>query len=136
MAPGDRHPAVPWSSQARGFYTGLYTRDMRDNPDRWLPSGETKTGQSVGRVGKRFRAQDAEALRDGRELRAAGCAQTLGTKKGGYTAVEVALAWLLHKPFPVVPVVGPRTPAEFASCLKAATLPLTQDELRWLNLEH
>ena len=59
----------------------------------------------------------------------------LGEKKGGYTAVEVALAWLLHKPFPIVPIVGPRTPAELASCVKATSLSLTESEIKWLNLD-
>lgn len=129
-------PLVPWSSQARGFYTGLYTRGMRDNPDRWLPSGETVRRDNPWGVSENAFAHKMLKLYGTDEnFERLARAQTLGTKKGGYTAVEVALAWLLHKPFPVVPVVGPRTPAELASCMKAAALPLTQDELRWLNLE-
>jgi aryl-alcohol dehydrogenase-like predicted oxidoreductase len=49
-------------------------------------------------------------------------AKKLGEKKGGYTAVEVALAWLLHKPFPIVPIVGPHNQEELASCVKATSL--------------
>ena len=47
----------------------------------------------------------------------------------------VALAWLLHKPFPLIPVVGPRTVAELRSCVEATTIHLTADQRAWLNLE-
>ena len=33
-------------------------------------------------------------------------AKPLSEEKGGYTAVEIALAWLLYKPFPLIPVLG------------------------------
>ena len=56
-----------------------------------------------------------------------------GARKGGFTAIEVALSWLLHKPFPIVPIVGPRTTDELASCSQAVTLELSADETRWLE---
>jgi len=59
----------------------------------------------------------------------------LGEQKGGYTAVEIALAWVLHKPFPIVPIVGPHTKEEVASCVKALSLSLAESEIRWLDLE-
>ncbi len=129
-------PLVPWSSQARGFYTGIYTRAMRDNPERFLPADETVRQVNAWGVSENAFARRMLTLYGTDEnLERLARAQTLGAEKGGYTAVEVALAWLLHKPFPLVPVVGPRTPVELASCLKAASLVLTETELRWLNLE-
>ncbi|MHB9033601.1 MAG: aldo/keto reductase, partial [Anaerolineae bacterium] len=59
-------------------------------------------------------------------------AQVLGRDKGGYSATEVALAWLLHKPYPLFPVIGPRSPEELQSCLRAASLALTPEECAWL----
>ena len=52
----------------------------------------------------------------------------------GYTAVEVALAWLRHKPFPLVPIVGPATLKELVSCVKAISLALTDEEIKWLTV--
>ncbi len=62
-------------------------------------------------------------------------AKKLGETKGGYTAVEVALAWLLHKPFSIVPIVGAHNQEELTSCIKATSLQLTESEIKWLNLE-
>ncbi len=107
-------PLIPWSSQARGFFTGRYTPEMSAD------DGFTKRMIKVY-----FTDENFERLSRAKEL---------GEKKG-YTAVEVALAWLLHKPFPIVPIVGPHTQDELASCVKATTLSLTESEMRWLNLE-
>jgi aryl-alcohol dehydrogenase-like predicted oxidoreductase len=35
---------------------------------------------------------------------------------------------------PIVPVIGPRTPAEVRSCMAAAAVDLTDDECNWLDL--
>ena len=110
-------PLIPWSSQARGFFTGKYSPEMRETS----VDPFTGTMMKVYGIGENF-----ERLARAKDL---------GEKKGGYTAVEVALAWLLHKPFPIVPIVGPHTPAELASCVKATSLSLTESEIKWLNLE-
>lgn len=107
-------PLLPWSSQARGFFTGRYTPEMTAN------DGFTKRMIEVYFTDDNFKRLSR--------------AKELGEKKG-YTAVEVALAWLLHKPFPIVPLVGPHTQEELASCVKATILSLTESECRWLNLE-
>jgi aryl-alcohol dehydrogenase-like predicted oxidoreductase len=62
-------------------------------------------------------------------------AQELGRKKDGCSAVQVALAWLLHKPFPAIPIVGVRTNEDLGSCAAATLLELSESELKWLNLE-
>lgn len=108
-------PLIPWSSQARGFFTGRYTPQMRDNPDL-VTDGFTKQMLKVYGTDENF-------LRLVR-------AKELGEKKGGYTAVEVALAWLLHKPFPIIPIVGPHTREETLSCVKATGLSLTERECK------
>jgi aryl-alcohol dehydrogenase-like predicted oxidoreductase len=112
---------IPWSSQARGFFTGQYIPQMRDDPA--LTSGKGFTSRMLTVYGT---DENFERLRRAREL---------GEQKGGYTAVEVALAWLLHKPFPLVPIVGPHTQEELASCVRALSLSLTVSEIAWLNLE-
>ena len=110
-------PLIPWSSQARGFFTGIYIPNMRDKST----DGFTRRMVEVYCTDENF-----ERLARAKEL---------GEKKGGYTAVEVALSWLLHKPFPIVPIVGPHTKEELASCVNAISLTLTEDEAKWLNLE-
>ncbi|HGJ65785.1 TPA: aldo/keto reductase, partial [bacterium] len=107
-------PLIPWSSQARGFFTGRWTPQMPAN------DGFTKRMIEVYCTDDNFKRLSR--------------AKELGEKKG-YTAVEVALAWLLHKPFPIVPIVGPHTQEELASCVKATTLSLTEAECKWLNLD-
>jgi aryl-alcohol dehydrogenase-like predicted oxidoreductase len=108
-------PLIPWSSQARGFFTGKYAPNMRvESTD-----GFTKRMIEVYCTDENF----------GRLARA----NELGKKKG-YTAVEVALSWLLHKSFSIVPIVGPQTKEELASCVNAISLTLTEDEVKWLNL--
>lgn len=116
-------PLIPWSSQARGFFTGAWTPEMRNDPA--IADPETPTFDS--RMLKVYATDDNfERLRR---------AQDLGVRKGGYTAMEVGLAWLMGKPFPVLPIVGPRSPEELASCLRAVSLTLTEEERRWVNLE-
>ena len=116
-------PLIPWSSQARGFFTGQYTRQMRRDPAFAPPPQEKFTHRMLKVYGS---DENFDRLERARQL---------GAEKGGFSAVEVALAWLLHKPFPLVPVVGPRNPAELASCVRATALSLTQEEIEWLNLE-
>jgi len=106
-------PLVSWSSQARGFFTGQYSADVPDGArgfaKRMLEVYGTEENQ--------------ERLRRAREL---------GEKKGGYSAVQVALSWVLHRPFPVVAIVGPHSREELSSCVEAAAMELTEAEARWL----
>ena len=114
-------PLLPWSSQARGFFTGVVTREMGDEPSIAEPEQPTFTSRML----KVYGTDDNFARLER--------AKTLGERKGGYSAIEVALAWLTHKPFPVIPVVGPRTTDELKSCQRALTLTLPADEIRWLE---
>ena len=49
--------------------------------------------------------------------------------------VSVALAYVLHQPFPVFPLIGPRQIAETVTSFEALDVSLTDRELSWLNLE-
>jgi aryl-alcohol dehydrogenase-like predicted oxidoreductase len=103
-------PLLPWSSQARGFFTGRYTPDIHTDP-------------LVERVF--YCEQNWERLRRAREL---------GKAKDA-TANQIALAFVLHQPFPVFPLIGPRNPQELHDSLGAFHISLTPEEIRWLNLE-
>jgi aryl-alcohol dehydrogenase-like predicted oxidoreductase len=115
-----RVPLIPWSSQARGFFAGACPRPA---PGEERPAEKSFSGrmQTVYGTDANFQRRDRAAA--------------LGQQKGGYSATQVALAYLLHKPFPLAPVVGPRSPSELADCLRATGLVLSPEELAWLNLE-
>jgi len=61
-------------------------------------------------------------------------AHALAAGKGA-TASQVALAWVLHQPFPTYALVGPRSVAELRESVAALDLTLTPAESRWLDLE-
>ena len=112
-------PLFSWSSQARGFFTGRYNPEMREQIGR-IEDGLTRRMIEVFCTDENF-----ERLRR---------ADQLGREKGGCSAVEIALAWVRRQPISIVPVVGPRTPEELASCVRALSVELTEDEIGWLNL--
>lgn len=60
-------------------------------------------------------------------------AEELGGERG-VTANEVALAWVLHQPFPTYAIIGPRSPSELRESLAALEVELTGAEVRWLDL--
>ncbi|MDP4097279.1 aldo/keto reductase [Paenibacillus sp. P96] len=102
-------PLLSWSSQARGFFTGQFTPERRDNED-------------LVRV---FYSEDNwERLRR---------AEQLADQKNAST-IQIALAYVLNQPFPACAVIGARTPAELESCAEGAGIKLTQEELQWLDL--
>ena len=111
-------PLIPWSSQARGFFTGRYTRAMAKEAPTDADAFTQRMLVCYGTEDNFTRIERASEL---------------GQRKGGYTAVEVALSWLLHRPFPIVPIVGTQTTSELVSCTKALTLDLTEDEQKWVD---
>ena len=103
-------PLMPWSSQARGFFAGPFAPDDPRTPE-------------IARV------YDGENNWE-RRRRA-----TEVARRHGCTPTQVALAWVLHQPFPTFPLIGPRAVDELRDCLGALEVRLSPDELRWLNLE-
>ena len=71
---------------------------------------------------------------DERNLERLRRARELGARKG-FSANEVALAWVLHQPFPAYAIIGPRSPAELHESVVGLDVELTREEVRWLNLE-
>lgn len=103
-------PLLSWSSQARGFFTGRFTPEKRDNAD-------------LVRV---FYSDDNwERLRRAEQLAASKDA----------TAIEIALAYVLNQPFPTCALIGARNDKEMKSCHKGAQLKLTVEERDWLDLK-
>ncbi|WP_196260836.1 aldo/keto reductase [Pelagibacterium limicola] len=103
-------PNFAWSSQARGFFTDLAGRDKTANAEL------VRTWYSEENFSRRDRAIEM--------------AQRLGKKP-----IHVALAYCLAQPFPVVPLIGPRTLAELDDSLEALDIALEPADIAWLLQE-
>ena len=103
-------PLFPWSSQAGGLFAGRYSPNDRSNADA---------------VRVYYNDGNWERLRRARELASA----------KGCSANNVALAWVLHQPFPVFPLIGPRSIVEMEESVRALEITLSPGEMAWLNLE-
>ncbi|TDV47923.1 aldo/keto reductase [Actinophytocola oryzae] len=101
-------PLLPWSSQARGFFTGRAHPDDRSDEEL-----------------VRCYYSDANFAR---LARAAELATSLGVP-----TTAVALAYVLHQPFPTFALIGPRTLAETHGSLRALDVTLTPEQVTWLE---
>ncbi|WP_405067969.1 aldo/keto reductase [Kribbella sp. NBC_01510] len=98
----------PWSSQARGFFTGRAKPEDRSDEElvRCFYSDEN------------FRRLDRA-----RELAAA----------KGVEPTAIALAWLLHQPYPVFPLIGPRHISETRTSTPGLSVSLSDEEVAYLT---
>lgn len=101
---------MPWSSQARGFFTG------RARPDDFSDAELVRCWYSEDNFQRLERVQ---AL----------------AKERGVLPIAIALAYVLSQPFPTFPLIGPRQLSETRTSLPALAITLTPEEVRWLNLE-
>jgi len=101
---------LPWSSQARGFFTERSGPEKREDPDF------VRSWYSEANFERKSRAEHL-------------------SEKYGVTPLNIALAWILARPYPVCPLVGPRRLAETRTLLPGLELKLTPEECAWLNLE-
>ncbi len=115
-----RIPLLAWSPQARGFFTGRYL------PDKHRKECQIQDGFEMNMIRVYCSNDNLERLSRAKEL---------GERRGGRSATQIALAWLLQRPFTVLPIIGPRNREELGSCVDALTIGLSEDECRWLNLE-
>lgn len=101
---------VPWSSQARGFFSGRARPDVQDDKE----------------LVRCWYAED--------NFKRLARAEELGKKKG-VSAINIALAYVLAQPFLSFPIVGPANITETRTLLPALDVELTSADLAWLNLE-
>jgi aryl-alcohol dehydrogenase-like predicted oxidoreductase len=102
-----------YSSQAKGFFSGKYSRD-RPGP---ASSGSPNVADGY-----------FSDVNFGRLDRV-----TTLARKLGLTGNEVALAYLFSQRFPVVAIVGPRTTAQIAASCAAADLTLDEADVRYIE---
>jgi predicted dehydrogenase/aryl-alcohol dehydrogenase-like predicted oxidoreductase len=97
-----------WSSQARGFFTDRAGRGKFSDPEL------ARAWYSETNFARRDRAEE------------------LG-KRLGKDPIQVALAYVLRQPWPVIPLIGPRFLAELNHSLGAFDIQLSPEEVRWLE---
>ncbi|TDQ40335.1 aldo/keto reductase [Aureibacillus halotolerans] len=103
-------PIFSWSSQARGFFTGRFTRDNFENEDLVRVFYNDENWERYDR---------AEAL----------------AKDKGLSTIQIALAYVLNQKFPTAAIIGPQNEAEMKSCGEGAGVSLSEEEIQWLNLD-
>jgi aryl-alcohol dehydrogenase-like predicted oxidoreductase len=101
-------PLFAWSSQSRGFF-------IRGSRDYLADEELSRCWYSDDNFERLIRVQE------------------LAHKKKT-EPVHIAAAYVLHQPFPVFALIGPRKPSELASSFKAFDVSLSPDEINWLNL--
>jgi aryl-alcohol dehydrogenase-like predicted oxidoreductase len=101
---------IPWSSQGRG----VFTKPAGEND---LATGELATSW--------FSTDNWRRVERARQLAA----------EKDVLPVNIALAWVLHQPFPTFPIIGPRSVDELTTSLRALEVGLTHQDVAWLNLE-
>jgi predicted dehydrogenase/aryl-alcohol dehydrogenase-like predicted oxidoreductase len=101
-------PNFAWSSQGRGFFTDRAGRDKRDSEEL------VRVWYSERNFARRDRAVEM-------------------AKKLGKSPIHLALAYVLTQPFPVIPLIGPRTLQELDDSLEALDIRLSPEQVRWLE---
>lgn len=102
-------PLLSWSSQARGFFTGRFSPEIRDNADL---------------VRVFYNDDNWERLERAKQLAAS----------KNVTAIQIALAYVLNQPFPTCALIGAQSTEELTSCQEGALLKLSREEMNWLDL--
>ncbi len=103
--------SLSWSSQARGFFL-----PGRAAPDKREDEELTRCWYSDDNFQRLERAKELAA-------------------KHNVSPINIALAYVLCQPFPSFALIGPRKLDELRTSLPGATLTLSSEELRYLNLE-
>jgi predicted dehydrogenase/aryl-alcohol dehydrogenase-like predicted oxidoreductase len=103
-------PLMPWSSQARGFFT------ERSGVNKLQDKDLARCWYSPDNFQRKDRVLEMAAKRN-------------------VSPTAVALAYVLNQPFPTFPLIGPRQLSETASSLEGLDLELSEQDVKWLNLE-
>jgi aryl-alcohol dehydrogenase-like predicted oxidoreductase len=109
-------PVLAWSSLALGFFSGKYGPTSAPRSERLIERWCSRTFLTPDNYLRLERA-------------------TLLAKERGVTAAQIALAYLLHLPFPVVPIVAANTPARVRENMATVDIALSAEEMAWLSLE-
>ena len=103
---------IPFSSQARGFFSGNYQKGM---------TLETPRVKHVANL--YFSDENFKRLDRVNEL----------AKKTGRTPNQIALAWLRSHKFPVIPIAGCRTIEQIKDSCAVGEFTLSEEERNFLT---
>lgn len=104
-------PLLSWSSQARGFFLpGRAAPDKRDDEEL------VRCWYSEDNFARLARANEL-------------------AKKKNVSAINIALAYVLHQPFPTYALIGPRMLSETRTSLPALDVDLSPKDVEWLSLD-
>lgn len=101
--------AIPYSSQANGFFSGRYAKNIE-------PANKTVLRNYYSEV-------NFERLARVEKL----------AMERGLTQAQIALAYLLSQPYPVFPVIGARTLAQLSESVAAGDADLKHEDLAYLE---
>jgi aryl-alcohol dehydrogenase-like predicted oxidoreductase len=103
---------MPYSPLEGGFLSGKYRR------------GEPLPATPRAYMNRKFMTDEGFAVTDALAAIAA---------EKGVSVSAVAIAWLLHRPAVVAPIIGANLPGQLADLLPAAELALSKDDIQRLN---
>jgi 1-deoxyxylulose-5-phosphate synthase len=106
---------IPWSPLARGFLAGNRTRDK---------SGETTRSTSDALAHRLYYADNDFDLLE--------CVIQLGHERG-VSPAQVALAWMLHKPFVTAPIIGATKLQHLEEAMATLEITLSPEEVELLE---
>jgi aryl-alcohol dehydrogenase-like predicted oxidoreductase len=106
---------IPWSPLARGFLAGNRT------PDKSGPTARSNSDDFAFKL--YYRPEDFEIVE-----RVRGLADLRGVK-----STQVALAWLLHKPGVVAPIIGATQMTHLEQAVEALDIKLSPEEITYLE---
>jgi aryl-alcohol dehydrogenase (NADP+) len=106
---------IPWSPMARGFFTGNHRKGD------WGDTVRARTDS----YGQELYYRDADFTVADRALEIA--------KKRGVSGPQIALAWVLNKPYITAPIIGASKLEHLDQSIAALEIKLTEDEIRSLE---
>ena len=109
----EKIPVFPYSATGRGYLSGKFRTDGNKPIEECLPNGpiwEYDCPENRARLAR---------------------AEKLAAEKG-VTVPQIAIAWLLHEPMEIFPLLAPTTKEHIADTVKVFDLALTDAECSWL----
>ncbi len=109
-------PVFAYSSLARGFFSGAFTSAF--------PEKAKQIMDEPGIIGY-YCEQNIERLKRCEIL----------AEKMGVTVPQIAMAWIFNQPMSVFALSSPVTAEQLNSNIEALDIKLSEDEVKWLDLE-
>lgn len=106
---------IPWSPMARGFFAG--------NRKRGGGGETTRANSDPFANGLYFREEDFDVADRAAEV----------AKERGVTASQMALAWILHKPYVHSPIIGATKMDHLDQAIAALDIKLSDEEIKRLE---